>query len=88
MEELCYTETLSERVAHFVSYDWDLSDAYTISDLALRFSIDIRLARYHLMKMVDNGILCQVKWGKNTYYLKRVWKRPFGRFAHLGVRCL
>lgn len=88
MVELCYTETLSEKVSYFISHEWELSDAYMIGDLGRMFNIDIRLARYHLMKSVDHGVLCQVKWEKNTYYLKREWKRPFERFTHLGVKVL
>ena len=88
MEELCYTETLSERVAYFITHEWDLGEVYVIGDLARMFGMDIRLARYHLMKNVDSGILCQVKWEKNTYYLKREWERPFSRFTHIGVRLL
>ncbi len=88
MEELCYTESLSERISYFITYDWSLGDVYTIGDLAGMFEIDIRLARYHLMKNVDRGILCQIKWEKNTYYLKKIWKKPFTRFVHIGVRIL
>lgn len=65
--------------------DWTVDEAHTISSVAERFQIDIRSARYYLMKYVDKGILCQITWEGNTYYAWRCWKRPF---KALGVRVL
>lgn len=75
-------------IEKFIEEEWDIGEVYSISDVARRFMIDIRLARYHLMKAVDNGRLCQLKYQKSTYYLKREWKEPFERFLVIGVRLL
>jgi hypothetical protein len=85
METSFYTEVLSERIALFVVKEWDLDEAHTISTIAELFVIDIRLARYYLMKLVDKGLLCQITWEGNTYYAHRCWKRVF---QNLGVKVL
>lgn len=88
MEELSYTESNNELFLRFVDEEWDIDDMYTITNLAHRFTIDIRLARYYLMKLVDRGVLCQLKYKRYTYYMKRCWLEPFKRFRYLGVKLL
>ena len=80
-----YTEILSERVAQWVTTEWQLEECYTITGVSEEFGIDIRLARYYLMKFVDKGVLCQVTWEGNTYYALRCWRGPF---RELGVKVL
>lgn len=84
-ENLYYTEILSERIAQFIVNEWKIEECYTITSVSEYFGIDIRLARYYLMKFVDKGILCQVTWEDNTYYAQRCWKGPF---KELGVKVL
>ena len=72
-------------MAQFVTREWEVDEAYTISTIAERFGIDIRLARYYLMRQVDKGVLCQITWEGSTYYAWRCWKRPF---QDLGVKVL
>jgi len=85
METSFYTEILSERIGLFVVNDWTIDEAYTLSDIAEMFEIDIRLARYYLMRLVDKGVLCQIKWERNTYYAHSCWRKPF---KELGVKVL
>jgi len=80
-----YTEVLIERIALFVANDWTIDEAYMLSDVAEMFKIDIRLARYYLMRLVDKGVLCQIKWERNTYYAHACWRKPF---LELGVKVL
>lgn len=80
-----YTEVLREQIKLFVVNDWTIDEAYTLSDVAEMFKIDIRLARYYLMRLVDEGILCQIKWERNTYYAHSCWRKPF---RELGVKVL
>lgn len=56
---------------------WQENDVHTTRDLTDYFGIEFRLARYHLVKMVDEGLLCQVKSEGNTWYLKRVHYNEF-----------
>ena len=84
-ENLYYTEILSERIAQFIVKEWQIEEMYTITSMSEEFGIDIRLARYYLMKFVDKGVLCQITWDGNTYYALRCWKGPF---KELGVKVL
>jgi ribosomal protein S25 len=84
-DNLFYTEILSERISQFIVNEIQIEEAYTISSVSEYFGIDIRLARYYLMKFVDKGILCQITWDGNTYYALRCWKGPF---KELGVKVL
>lgn len=88
MEKYTYTESLGERFSTLINEEWAIDDGHTIVDIAARFSIDMRLARYYLMNGVDSGKLCQIKIGRNTYYALACWKEPFKRFRHLGVKVL
>jgi predicted HTH transcriptional regulator len=56
---------------------WQEDDVHTTRDLTDYFQIEFRLARYHLVKMVDEGLLCQVKFEGNTWYFKRVHYAEF-----------
>ena len=76
---------MSERIALFILNDWDLDEAHTITTIADIFGIDIRVARYYLMKHVDRGDLCQITWEGSTYYAWRCWRKPF---QALGVKVL
>jgi hypothetical protein len=80
-----YTTILSERIALFITREWSIEEMYTITSIHEMFDIDIRLARYYLMKFVTKGYLCQITWEGNTYYALRCWKKPF---QQLGVKVL
>ena len=73
---------LSEKFHTFVEEQWDVDEAYTIADFHELFGIDIRLARYYLVKLVDEGLLFYLRWNHNVYYAKSCWFGPFQRFAH------
>jgi phage pi2 protein 07 len=60
-----------ERFLEYYHTMWQDSDVHTTRDLTDHFQIEFRLARYHLVKMVDEGLLCQVKHDGNTWYFKR-----------------
>ena len=77
MEPSFYTTILSEKVADFVAHKWDIDEAYTITEFGAIFGIDMRHARYYLMKWVDRGLLCQITIDDATYYALRPWKYPF-----------
>lgn len=72
---------LYERFEEFVEYDWEVDMAYSIVDFRELFDIDIRLARYYLVKFVDLGELFCLKWGRDVYYMKSYWQGPFEVFA-------
>ena len=40
-----------EKFHTFVEEQWDVDEAYTIADFHELFGIDIRLARYYLVKL-------------------------------------
>ena len=84
-EKSYYTEILSEKIAQFIANEIRVEECYTLTGIAEMFGIDIRNARYYLMKFVDKGHLCQITWEGNTYYALRCWKDPF---KELGVKVL
>lgn len=73
---------LSEKFHTFVEEQWDVDEAYTIVDFHEMFGIDVRLARYYLVKLVDEGLLFYLRWNYDVYYVKACWLGPFERFAH------
>ena len=75
---------LSRRFEQFMEEEWDIDEAYSMADFGELFHIDIRLARYYLVKYVDLGQLFCLKWNYDVYYLKSCWLGPFERFSHLG----
>lgn len=79
-----YTEILGEQIALHVS-TWDIDEMATLAHIARRYHIDIRLARYYLMREVRRGQLCRVKWGKRTYYMCADWREYM---KYIGLRTL
>lgn len=79
---------LNARFHEYFEHIWKDDEAYTISDFAEIFSIEVRLSRYYLMKMVDSGLLAQLKYKGNTWYVKREFKDTFKQFKSIGVRIL
>jgi predicted HTH transcriptional regulator len=69
--------SLHEQFIQYFTLNWDDDAVHTTRDLADHFKIEFRLARYHLMKLVDDGLLCQVKYEGNTWYLKRKYYDEF-----------
>lgn len=63
---------LHEKFLEFYRTLWLDDSVYTTRDLTDYFQIEFRLTRYHLVKMVDEGFLCQVKYDGNTWYFKRI----------------
>lgn len=74
---------LYEKFVEFVDLQWDVDEAYSIVDFRELFGIDIRLARYYLVKLVDLGELFCIKWNGDVFYLKSYWLGPFEAFSHL-----
>lgn len=50
--------------------EWGDEEFRTLAHMADYFDIDIRLAMYYLKRMVKQGLLCQVRIKRNTYYVK------------------
>jgi predicted HTH transcriptional regulator len=79
---------LGNKFYDYAEHVWKDNEAYTITDFAEIFEIEVRLARYYLMKMVDSGILIQLKYKGNTWYVKKHHRELFTKFKHIGVRIL
>lgn len=79
---------LHEEFVTFLNTKWDNNNAYTLTDFASLFNIDIRLARYHLMKLVDMGELAQLKikfYNYETYYVRWFQVEPFVRLPNVTI---
>lgn len=74
-----------DKFIEFYNDEWDIDEAYTITDLGEQFGIDIRHARHYLIRMLDLGYLCHVKIGRNAYYMKRPWAKVFRQFEKVRV---
>ena len=98
MEERSYSHELGDdlpplelptrgvKFSQFLKTKWDCDTAYTLVDIAKELDdINIRLARYYLMRAVDKGDLCQVKWHGSTWYLLAVWKEVFSELPLIRV---
>lgn len=77
---------MQKRLVKFVETEWDRDYAYTARDIAdLLGCENTRIARYFLLKLVDEGLLGQVKyWGK-TWYVRRDQLEPFRRFWFIRI---
>jgi hypothetical protein len=60
-----------DRFTVFYTLEWKDEAVYTTRDFADLFKLEFRDVRYHLMRMVDDGLLCRVKYEGNTWYMKR-----------------
>lgn len=78
----------TERICKFIDEEWNDEFAYTPSDIADVLSCDPRLARYYLIKMVEQGKLCQLKYRRRTYYIKPEQSEQFERFEFIGLTIL
>lgn len=81
-------QDLNKMFEEFVNDSWDKNGAYVITDFENIFGINRRLARYYLMKLTDQGVLCQLKYKGNTWYVKREFAQDFKQFRWIGVRVL
>jgi hypothetical protein len=79
-------ETTYEKFLKFVETDWGDDAAYTTRYVADELSMQFRNARYHMMKLVDEGHLCQIKFEGRTWYLKRKHYSEFIVFRKYGVK--
>ena len=64
---------LHEKFLEFVNTEWDENLAYTLMDFRELYNIDIRLARYHLMRLVDMGYIARLRikiYKYETYYVR------------------
>ncbi len=73
---------LYERFEEFLENEWDIDEVYSIVDFRELFQIDIRLARYYLVKFVDEGRLFYLRWDNDVYYCKMCWYYPFKEFIN------
>jgi hypothetical protein len=78
----------SKKICKFIEEEWDDTFAYTPSDIAEILDCDPRLARYYLLKMIERGILCQLKYRRRTYYIKPEQSKQFERFGSIGLTIL
>lgn len=74
----------------FYEMYWMKDDVYCQSDFITYFGIDSRLARYHLLRMCDEGLLCQIKNKRgNAWYIHHSHKQLFKQnllFQRKGIR--
>jgi hypothetical protein len=78
--------SLGDQFKQFLCQEWECDTAYTLTDIAIQLGdIDIRLARYYLMRAVDQGDLCRIKWHGSTWYLLAIWKEVFIELPFIRV---
>jgi hypothetical protein len=70
----------------YVENDWPSDTVHTLRTLADLFHIPLRNVRYHAIKLVDEGYLCQIKFDGNTYYLLKRHYAEFLKFRPYGVQ--
>jgi hypothetical protein len=66
-----------EKFREFYEMLWLAEDVYSQSDFVNYFHIDSRLARYHLLRMCDQGLLCQISYKGNAWYIHHTHKELF-----------
>jgi hypothetical protein len=83
-------ETTYERFLEFEEdpKTWGDDSVYTTRHVANKLGVPFRNARYHMMKLVDEGHLCQIKFEGSTWYLKRKHYPEFVVFRKFGVKVL
>ena len=79
-----------EKFREFYDMCWLPEDVFEQTSFVAYFGIDSRLARYHLIRMCDEGLICQVtnKAG-NAWYIHRSHKELFATnltFRRYGVK--
>ena len=73
----------------FIEYtlnEWPAETVHTLRTLADHFALPLRNVRYHAIKLVDEGYLCQIKFDGNTYYLLKRHYAEFVKFRPYGVK--
>lgn len=78
-----------EKFREFYEMYWLPEDVYEQTSFVTYFSIDSRLARYHLMRMCDEGLICQVTNKKgNAWYIHRSHRELFTSltFKRYGIK--
>jgi hypothetical protein len=74
-----------DRLRHFIENDWNDKYAYMTRDIADLLCCDTRIARYYLLKMIDEGHIAQLKyWGK-TWYVKAYQIEQFEKFNFIRI---
>lgn len=77
-----------ERIRQYVFAEWDKDYAYETTDISVVLQCDNRVSRYYLMKMVNEGILKQLKYHGHTWYIHSNQAHEFKQYRHIGVRIL
>jgi hypothetical protein len=75
-----------QKFINYVINDWPSDTIHTLRTLADLFDIPLRNVRYHAIKLVDEGYLCQIKFDGNTYYLLKRHYAEFLKFRPYGVQ--
>lgn len=67
-----------DKFREFYEMFWLTEDVFCQTDFVKYFGIDSRLARYHLLRMCDEGLLCQVTNKKgNAWYIHHSHRELF-----------
>ncbi len=91
------TQSLSEIFIDFVEHQWGVYDVYSTRFFVDRFGTDFRLTRYQLMRLVDQGELCLIKFTKfddevfcvgSAWYARRIHLKDLKQFEYLGIRVI
>ena len=77
---------LYQNFKQFVTERWEEDHVHAQGDFTPLFSIDSRHCRYHLVKMVEEGLLCSVSYKNRVYYVKPQNAQIFRQFKHIGVK--
>lgn len=75
-----------ERIRQFVISEWDREYAYETTDVSLILQCDNRVSRYYLMKLVDEGLLVQLKYHGHTWYIHTDQAPMFKHYKYIGVK--
>lgn len=67
----------TNQIQEFLTNEWQDDKAYTAADLTALLGCSIPLAHYHLLKLVKQGKLCQIKHHGRTWYMKAQYATQF-----------
>lgn len=66
-----------DKFREFYEHFWLHEDVYVQTDFVKYFNIDSRLARYHLLRMCDEGLLTQISYKGNAWYIHQTHRELF-----------
>jgi len=80
------SDDLHKNFKDYVESKWNEDEVYVQGDFTYLFGIDSRHARYHLLKLVEAGVLCSVSYKGRVYYMKRQHRNVFRQLEYIGVK--